>query len=48
MSNIDPIKIIRHLLMGKTSVTIQEIENAVDTFLKMGLPIADSRQMLIR
>ena len=48
MSNIDPIKIIRQLLFGKTSVTISEVESAVDTFLKMNLPIADSREMLIR
>lgn len=48
MSNIDPIKIIRQLLFGKTSITEQEAENAVDNFLKMGLPIADSREMLIR
>jgi hypothetical protein len=48
MSNIDPIKIIRQLLFGKTSITEQEAENAVDTFLKMGLPIMDSREMLIK
>jgi hypothetical protein len=48
MNNIDPIKIIRQLLFGKTSITEQEAENAVDNFLKMGLPIADSREMLIR
>lgn len=48
MSSIDPIKIIRQLLFGKTSITEQEAENAVDNFLKMGLPIADSREMLIR
>jgi hypothetical protein len=46
--NIDPIKIIRQLLFGKSSVTIQEVEGAVDTFLKMNLPISDSREMLIR
>lgn len=48
MSNIDPIKIIRQLLFGKTSVTVQEVEVAVDTFMKMNLPIHDSREMLIR
>ncbi|MFZ6664855.1 Z1 domain-containing protein [Peijinzhouia sedimentorum] len=48
MSNIDPIKIIRQLLFGKTSVTVQEVETAVDTFMKMNLPISDSREMLIR
>ncbi|PWJ57383.1 Z1 domain-containing protein [Dyadobacter jejuensis] len=48
MSNIDPIKIIRQLLFGKTSVTVQEVETAVDTFMKMNLPISESRQMLIR
>ncbi|MBI1184684.1 endonuclease [bacterium] len=48
MSNIDPIKIIRQLLFGKTSVTVQEVELAVDTFMKMNLPIPDSREMLIR
>lgn len=48
MSNIDPIKIIRQLLFGKTSVTVQEVEVAVDTFMKMNLPISDSRDMLIR
>jgi hypothetical protein len=48
MSNIDPIKIIRQLLFGKTSVTVQEVETAVDTFMKMNLPIPDSREMLIR
>ncbi|KHJ36824.1 Z1 domain protein [Pedobacter glucosidilyticus] len=48
MMNIDPIKIIRQLLFGKSSVTIQEVEGAVDTFLKMNLPISDSREMLIR
>jgi hypothetical protein len=48
MSNIDPLKIIRPLLQGKTSVTFQEVVNAVDYFLKMGLPIIDSREMLIR
>lgn len=48
MSNIDPIKIIRQLLFGKTSVTVQEVETAVDTFMKMNLPIPDSRDMLIR
>lgn len=48
MSNIDPIKIIRQLLFGKSSVTVQEVETAVDTFMKMNLPIPDSREMLIR
>jgi hypothetical protein len=48
MSNIDPIKIIRQLLFGKTSITVQEVEAAVDTFMKMNLPIPDSREMLIR
>lgn len=48
MSNIDPIKIIRQLLFGKTSVTVQEVETAVDTFMKMNLPIPDSRELLIR
>jgi hypothetical protein len=48
MSKIDPIKIIRQLLFGKTSVTVQEVETAVDTFMKMNLPIPDSRDMLIR
>ncbi len=48
MINIDPIKIIRQLLFGKTSVTIQEVEIAVDTFMKMNLPISDSREMIIR
>jgi hypothetical protein len=48
MSNIDPIKIIRQLLFGKTSVTFQEVETAVDTFMKMNLPISDSREMLVR
>ena len=48
MSNIDPIKIIRQLLFGKTAITEEEAENAVDTFLKMGLPISDSREMLIK
>lgn len=48
MSNIDPIKIIRQLLFGKTAITEEEAENAVDTFLKMGLPITDSREMLIK
>jgi len=46
--NIDPLKIIRQLLYGKTSVTIEEVEIAVDTFLKMDLTITDSREMLIR
>ncbi len=48
MSKIDPSKIIRHLLGGKNTVTIEEVEEAVDTFLKMNLPITDSREMLIR
>lgn len=48
MSNIDPIKIIRQLLFGKTSVTVQEVETAVDTFMKMNLPIPETREMLIR
>lgn len=48
MSKIDPLKIIRPLLLGKTSVTISEVEDAVDSFLKMGLPITESREMLIR
>lgn len=48
MSNIDPIKIIRQLLFGKTSVTFQEVEEAVDRFMKMNLPISDSKEMLIR
>jgi hypothetical protein len=48
MSAIDPIKIIRQLLFGKTSVTVQEVERAVDTFMKMNLPIPDSRELLIR
>ena len=48
MNNIDPIKIIRQLLFGKTSVTINEVETAVDAFLKMNLPITESREMLIR
>jgi hypothetical protein len=48
MNNIDPIKIIRQLLFGKTSVTVQEIEMAVDTFLKMNLPISETKEMLIR
>ncbi|MES2448606.1 MAG: Z1 domain-containing protein [Bacteroidota bacterium] len=48
MSNIDPIKIIRQLLFGKSSVTVQEAETAVDTFMKMNLPISETREMLIR
>jgi len=48
MSNIDPIKIIRQLLFGKTSVTFQEAEDAVDTFMKMNLPISETRELLIR
>lgn len=48
MKNIDPIKIIRQLLFGKSSITHKEAENAVDTFLKMNLPINESREMLIR
>ena len=48
MSNIDPIKIIRQLLSGKTTVTIQEVESAVDSFLKMNLPISETRELLIR
>ncbi len=48
MSNIDPIKIIRQLLFGKSSVTVQETETAVDTFMKMNLPISETREMLIR
>lgn len=48
MNNIDPLKIIRQLLHGRTSVTTNEVEEAVDTFLKMGLPISESRDMLIR
>lgn len=48
MNNIDPIKIIRQLLFGKTSLTAQEIETAVDTFLKMNLPISETKEMLIR
>ena len=48
MSNIDPLKIIRQLLLSKTSVTAQEVEIAVDNFLKMGLPISDNRVMLIK
>lgn len=48
MNNIDPLKIIRQLLYGQTSVTKEEVEKAVDTFLKMGLLITDSRDMLIR
>lgn len=48
MSNIDPIKIIRQLLYGRTNVTIEEVETAVDAFMKMNLPIPDSREMLIR
>lgn len=48
MSNIDPIKIIRQLLFGKSSVSVKEVETAVDTFMKMNLPIPDSRDMLIR
>lgn len=48
MINLDPIKIIRQLLFGKSSVTVQEVETAVDTFMKMNLPIADSREMLVR
>lgn len=48
MSNIDPIKIIRQLLLNKTSVTVEEVKTAVDTFRKMNLPISESREMLIR
>jgi hypothetical protein len=48
MSKIDPIKIIRQLLFGKNSVTVQEVETAVDTFMKMNLPITETREMLIR
>jgi hypothetical protein len=48
MNNIDPLKIIRQLLFGKSSVTIQEVETAVDNFMKMNLPISESREMLIR
>jgi hypothetical protein len=48
MSNIDPIKIIRQLLFGKTFVSENEVEIAVDTFLKMNLQIPDTRIMLIR
>src|SRR5690606_8421627 len=48
MNHIDPIKIIRQLLFGKTSVTVQEVEKAVDTFMKMNLPIVETREMLIR
>ena len=48
MSNVDPIKIIRQLLFGKSSVTVQEVETAVDTFLKMNLPISGTREMLIK
>jgi hypothetical protein len=48
MSKVDPIKIIRQLLFGKSSITEQEAENAVDSFLKMGLTIMESREMLIR
>ena len=32
MSNVDPIKIIRQLLFGKSSVTVQEVETAVDAY----------------
>jgi len=48
MSNIDPIKIIRQLLFGKSSITVLEAETAVDTFMKMNLPISETREMLIR
>lgn len=48
MNNIDPIKIIRQLLFGQTTITEEEAEDAVDAFLKMGLPISDSREMLIK
>src|SRR5690554_6657487 len=48
MSNIEPIKIIRQLLVGKSSVTVQEVETAVDLFMKMKLPISETREMLIR
>jgi hypothetical protein len=48
MSKIDPIKIIRQLLFGKSSVTVHEAESAVDSFLKMNLPISETREMLIR
>ena len=48
MNHIDPIKIIRQLLFGKSSVTVHEVETAVDNFMKMGLPIVETREMLIR
>lgn len=48
MNHIDPIKIIRQLLFGKSSVTVQEVETAVDSFMKMNLPIVETREMLIR
>ena len=48
MNSIDPIKIIRQLLPEKTSVTVNEVETAVENFLKMNLPISESREMLIR
>lgn len=48
MANIDPIKILRQLLNDKTTVSIQEVESAVDTFLKMNLPISETREQLIR
>jgi hypothetical protein len=48
MNHIDPIKIIRQLLFGKSSVTVHEVETAVDNFMKMGLPIVETREMLIK
>ena len=48
MMNIDPIKIIRQLLNGNTSITKTEAETAVDAFLRMGIPISESRELLIR
>lgn len=48
MANIDPIKILRQLLNDKSTVSIQEVESEVDTFLKMNLPLNETREQLIR
>jgi len=48
MSDRDPLKNIRQLLVVKSSFTTTEVEEAVDEVLKMKYFVNENREMLIR
>jgi len=48
MSKVDPIKIIRQIIGNESSYTIQEVEQAVDSYMLMQLDEEDDRELLIR